>query len=71
MKYLILSAALLLALSGCTSRQSVQQCQPLEPMPPELLEVPQNLIPLLRMIISPSNVYMPNSSDYSNSAGRN
>ena len=72
MKLTILSAVLLLALSGCTSRQSVPLvCPPLESMPAELMPEPQNLAPLLRLIIYPMNVYMPSSSDYYNSAGQN
>lgn len=54
LKLMTLSGALLLALSGCTSKQSVQQCPPLEPMPAELEAEPQNLTPLLRDLISPS-----------------
>ena len=72
MKLTILSAALLLALSGCTSRPSAPPlCYPLEPMPAELIPEPQNLAPILRLIIYPMNVYMPSSSDYYNSAGPN
>lgn len=52
LKLMTLSAGLLLALIGCTSRPTVQQCPQPEPMPAELEAEPQNLTPLLRELIS-------------------
>lgn len=54
LKSMLWSGALLLALSGCTSKPIVQQCPQPEPMPAELQAEPQNLTPLLRELISPS-----------------
>lgn len=72
MKLTILSAVLLLALSGCTSRQSAPLvCPHPEPMPAELMPEPPNLTLLLRAIISPWSEVLPSNTDYSNSAGQN
>ena len=72
MKLTILSAALLLAMSGCTSRQSVPLvCPEPEPMPAELEVEPPNLTPLLRELISPSSVVFPSNTDSYNSAEPN
>ena len=69
MKLTILSAVLLLALSGCTSRQNVPLvCPEPEPIPAELVSEPPNLTPLLRELISPLSVAFPSNTDYFNSA---
>ena len=72
MKRALLSALLLMALSGCQSTPNVpQQCAPMEPFPAELEAEPQNLNILLNELISPSSVEQISNTPASSSVGPN
>lgn len=72
MRPMLLSALLLMALSGCGSQEIAPlQCMPMEPFPAELEVETPNLMPLLDSIITPCETGLAANTPCSNSVEQN